>query len=206
MVYSYTKSVNPEEPLENILEVPRFRFVKAAIAIEQVPNGSKAGRVFLLEENIEAAGDGKFRKYMNNEPWNFYTFDNAEDSTRAEFLRFTQHVQMWKTGKLAFVSDYQGTFSPEHNWVLLLITSLGGNSLLTDCQIMTHPYVMILLFLTQSQDSWLIIFSSDLGPVFADGNLPRGFSGLLEHHDCNNRYCKFFNPLPLVDVQQSPVV
>ncbi|KAG0703266.1 alpha-kinase family-domain-containing protein [Suillus ampliporus] len=82
--------------------IPQVRFVDAALVIEQGADKS----VFLLEEFIE----GKFQKYLNNDsvlPRLFLKDDDAE--YLAEFLSFSQHIQYWKTKRLAFVSDYQGS-------------------------------------------------------------------------------------------------
>ncbi|KAE9383570.1 hypothetical protein BT96DRAFT_929707 [Gymnopus androsaceus JB14] len=167
LVYSYIASLNKDEDVEKFIEIPKFRFVKAAIAIEELPMSSAKTRprVFLVEEDLSVMKQGEFRKYMSNMPHVFVAFNNEEDAARAEFLRFTQHIMYWKTGKLAYVSDYQ-----------------GNDSVLTDCQLMTHR---------------------QLGRVFADGNVPEGFEGLEDHHDCNNRFCDFFKPPPMSDIHQS---
>ena len=90
-------------------KVPQFRFVPAAIVIEQsssTPAGKKM--TFLLEEVIDAKAEGPFRKYINNVSPEPLLMETREDENRAKFLAFSQHVQYWKTKKQAFVSDYQG--------------------------------------------------------------------------------------------------
>jgi len=90
--------------------IPRFHFVEAALAIEQLSDehGKETGRVFLLEEVIQKNEEGKFRKYLNNISPVPLPMDNNEDAERAQFLAFSQHIQYFKTKKLVFVLDYQG--------------------------------------------------------------------------------------------------
>jgi len=90
--------------------VPEFRFVKLALAMEGSPDGTKKqnGAVFLVEEVIAEEREGPFRKYLNNVSPVPLTMTCKEDETRAKFLAFSQHVQYWKTKKQVFVSDYQG--------------------------------------------------------------------------------------------------
>ncbi|KAH7919660.1 kinase-like protein, partial [Leucogyrophana mollusca] len=104
-------------------EIPKFRFVEMALAIEQGKTNKEA-RVFLLEEEIRPEVEGPFKKYINNDSAKLFLFFNDEDNHRAEFLAFTQHVQYFKTKKCVFVSDYQGELG-------------GGKTLLTDPQIVT---------------------------------------------------------------------
>ena len=103
-VYKRLKDWDAEPPFS----IPVMRFVNAALAIEQ--NGE--GQVYLLEEVVEEASEGKFRKFMNNNSAMPPLFKDQGDKHRAEFLAFTQHVQYWKTKKNAFVSDYQGERFP----------------------------------------------------------------------------------------------
>ena len=46
--------------------IPQFRFVKAAIAIEQSSSTSVKKSSFLLEEVIDSKVEGPFRKFLNN--------------------------------------------------------------------------------------------------------------------------------------------
>ena len=63
-----------------------------------------------MKEYIEPSRKGSFIKYINNGAASPLGNTNitAAHRRRAEFLCFTQHVQYALTGKLAFVSDYQG--------------------------------------------------------------------------------------------------
>ena len=87
------------------IEIPNMRFVRAALAIEQVQQGACC---FLLEDVISEES-GSFRKYLNNTSAKPCCFKSADDIQRAEFLAFAQHVQYFKTKKRAYVADFQGT-------------------------------------------------------------------------------------------------
>jgi hypothetical protein len=104
-VDEYLKAQDTRPPFP----IPVMRFVDAALAVEQ--NGD--GQVYLLEEVVEEANEGKFRKFVNNDSAVPPRFKDEGDKHRSEFLTFTQHVQYWKTKKTAFVSDYQGEQLPE---------------------------------------------------------------------------------------------
>ena len=92
------------------IDIPNMRFVQAGLAIEQVQLGAEA-RCFLLEELISnSEKGGSFRKYLNNTSSKPCRFKNADDTQRAEFLAFAQHVQYFKTKKRAYVADFQGIF------------------------------------------------------------------------------------------------
>ncbi|KAI0293284.1 hypothetical protein B0F90DRAFT_1596380, partial [Multifurca ochricompacta] len=88
-------------------QIPRMRFVEASLAIECVTSEFDGARAFLLEEVI-GGDEGHFRKYLNNVLAAPVSFTNEDDEERAEFLTFSQHVQYFKTKKMAFVADYQG--------------------------------------------------------------------------------------------------
>jgi Alpha-kinase family len=84
--------------------IPQMCFVEGALVVEQQGNH----RVFLIEEIVNVTKEGSFQKYLNNDSA-IPLFHRAEaDATCTDFLSFTQHVQYWKTKKLAFVTDYQG--------------------------------------------------------------------------------------------------
>ncbi|KAF5377829.1 hypothetical protein D9615_006831 [Tricholomella constricta] len=100
--------------------IPQLRFVEAALAVEHA-DSSQESRVFLVEEVIGGASEGMFRKYMNNVSPVPLPLSDEADKERALFLAFSQHVQYFKTKKMAFISDYQ-----------------GGSSLLSDPQIVTN--------------------------------------------------------------------
>ncbi len=97
--------------LPNAIKIPDFRFVSSALAIDTVSDSDKKRPTsWLLEERIDSAEQGPWRKYINNDSPVPLTMRNKADERRAEFLAFCQHVQYMATNKLVFVSDYQGTF------------------------------------------------------------------------------------------------
>lgn len=113
IVYDFIKEESDSDlkGLPNLpFHVPQFRFVKAAIAIEQssstAMNSKKTS--FLLEEVVNSNTEGPFRKFLNNVSPEPLVMKTKEDEERARFLAFSQHVQYWKTKKQVFVSDYQG--------------------------------------------------------------------------------------------------
>jgi hypothetical protein len=111
LAYDYIKKFDDVNgpPPPHLNPPPQFRFVHAALAVEQ-GKPSRDARAFLLEEEIDEAMEGKFRKYFNNTspvPCQF-SENTTSNIFRADFLAFTQHLQFWKTGKLVFVADYQG--------------------------------------------------------------------------------------------------
>ena len=116
IVYDYIKEdsgLKLESPgpskLPNLpFNLPMFRFVKAAIAIEQSSSTPAKKTTFLLEEVVDSETEGPFRKFLNNVSPEPLMMKTKEDEERAKFLAFSQHVQYWKTKKQVFVSDYQG--------------------------------------------------------------------------------------------------
>ncbi|KII92464.1 hypothetical protein PLICRDRAFT_103155 [Plicaturopsis crispa FD-325 SS-3] len=113
LVYRFIKKkVDRGKGMPLPFTIPRMSFVRAGMAY------GPGDDVYLVEQRI----DGHFRKYLNNDSAEPVEFVDLPDQERAEFLAFTQHVQYWKTHKMAFVSDYQ-----------------GGDTLLTDPQITTAP-------------------------------------------------------------------
>lgn len=87
---------------------------------------------FLIEERIAFSEQDCFTKFVHNgsaEP-NLYPNDSGYQTSL--FLCACQHLQYEKTHQMAFVSDFQ-----------------GYNNLLTDAQILTSPYV-VLIFPTAS--------------------------------------------------------
>jgi hypothetical protein len=94
--------------------IPRVRFVEAGLALAYHQGGSKPGSkngstcaVFLLEEFIDSDGE-EFVKFIYNMDANPLVDYDDYGYDLAVFFAFTQHVQYVKTGKLAFISDYQG--------------------------------------------------------------------------------------------------
>ena len=90
---------------------------------------------------------GPFVKYTNNTSPEPLPNLSPDEEYRAEFLCFAQHVQWEKTGQLAFISDFQGMiyllFTRCHSMVSY---SIGGAELLTDPQVITSPYVILIAF------------------------------------------------------------
>jgi hypothetical protein len=115
--------------------IPQLVFVDTALAM--IPGPDKD--LYLLEQCITDNNKGKFRKYINNRAAIPTIFENDDDKERAEFLAFSQHYQYLKTHKMLFVSDYQGKDMDTFSSYLLTNTFTGGNTLLTDPQIMSAP-------------------------------------------------------------------
>lgn len=156
---------------------------------------SRDTRAFLLEEEIEEATEGKFRKYFNNtSPVPFQFSENTTaNRLRADFLAFTQHLQFWKTGKLVFVADYQGmphSTNTLHSFsVTLFFVLLGGNTLLTDPQIITHPRYW---FLSPPVSVYSNVISNSIGEgIFASGNLSKNWETFERLHRCTP-WCEYY--------------
>ncbi|KAG1730994.1 hypothetical protein EDB19DRAFT_1912656 [Suillus lakei] len=110
--------------------IPQVRFVEGGLALAYFQGDRKPGgetgstcAVFLLEEFINSDGED-FVKFIHNMDANPLIDYDEYGYDLAVFFSFTQHIQYAKTGKLAFISDYQ-----------------GSTTLLTDPQILTHPSV-----------------------------------------------------------------
>jgi hypothetical protein len=117
IVYDFVKE-EADDIMKIPFDIPQFRFVNAAIAIEQSSSMSVKKTTFLLEEVIDKDTEGPFRKYLNNVSPEPLVMKTKEDEKQAKFLAFSQHVQYWKTKKQVFVSDYQGKHSslpPRHS-------------------------------------------------------------------------------------------
>jgi hypothetical protein len=111
IVYDFIKEESDLDiggPMNLPFHVPQFRFVKAAIAMEQSSSTSVKKTTFLLEEVIDSNTEGPFRKFLNNVSAEPLVMKTKEDEEWAKFLAFSQHLQYWKTKKQVFVSDYQG--------------------------------------------------------------------------------------------------
>ncbi|KAJ7084176.1 hypothetical protein C8R43DRAFT_1174965 [Mycena crocata] len=141
-------------PKESPPTIPRLRFVGVAFATggKQL-NAESSGALYLIEERITESVEGPFRKYINNRQPIPTEFNEEDNINTAAFLAFTQHWQFKRMHGLAFVSDYQ-----------------GGNTLLTDPQIMSAP---------------------SLGDIFGTGNIPTGCRDFAASHFCNE-FCKYF--------------
>lgn len=95
--------------------IPSVRLVEAGVAL---PVGQNTA--YLIEELINE--QIKFVKYINNASSTCIKLSDPEEEVRGLFLSFAQHHQWLVTGRLAFVSDFQ-----------------GGGGLLTDAQIISNP-------------------------------------------------------------------
>ena len=108
LVYGFIQRETEKKPVgwKTSLPIPTVQFVYASLAIKQ--NGKD--NVYMVEEKIP----GEFEKVIHNgsaKPLIGRLHQEA-DVTIACFLAFTQHVQYLKTGKLAFIGDYQGKYLP----------------------------------------------------------------------------------------------
>lgn len=81
--------------------IPSVRLVEAGVAL---PVGQNTA--YLIEELINE--QIKFVKYINNASSTCIKLSDPEEEVRGLFLSFAQHHQWLVTGRLAFVSDFQG--------------------------------------------------------------------------------------------------
>jgi hypothetical protein len=117
-------------------EVPRLRLVYAAVAIPEDVS-DRAGAAYLLEERIE----GKFIKYINNNSAAPAHHLRGKEEKIGLFLCFAQHVQYQLTNEVVYLSDFQGNLL--HTRIHHILTNYSGSGdLLTDCQVMTGPFVV----------------------------------------------------------------
>lgn len=107
-VYDYITEYNERTNTSCPEEIPQFRFVTSGLAMTTFPSENK--EVFLVEELIRQEEEGPWRKYINNNSSRPCNFSDDKNKLRAKFLSFCQHVQYWRTGCLAFTSDFQGLF------------------------------------------------------------------------------------------------
>ncbi|KAG1799650.1 uncharacterized protein BJ212DRAFT_1401646 [Suillus subaureus] len=110
-------------------EIPRLRLVYAAVAIPEDVS-DRAGAAYLLEERIE----GKFIKYINNNSAAPAHHLRGKEEKIGLFLCFAQHVQYQLTNEVVYLSNFQ-----------------GSGDLLTDCQVMTGPFVVFPLSLSNAK-------------------------------------------------------
>ncbi|KZT55410.1 hypothetical protein CALCODRAFT_409535, partial [Calocera cornea HHB12733] len=116
---------HPDSPASK-LEIPNMRMVWAGLFLHDKRSETEPAQlVTLIEELIGTEqppnNKSEFMKFINNaSPKPRYTKGRAGQVSR--FLSFLQHVQYLKTGRQAYISDYQGSLT-----------------LLSDPQIMTHP-------------------------------------------------------------------
>jgi hypothetical protein len=158
-----------------------LRFVEAGLALSSDVSNDK-GHVLLLEERITS----QFYKYMTNGTAALPEyFANAQVRAIAKFLAFTQHVQYWKTGTLAFLSDYQGkqwTLAMNGRWCLYRKSRCFNWS--SDHH--TSVRLSVLSFPTRNWD-WF----RSLGAIFTRGNISYTHMTFGEKHPCDE-YCAFF--------------
>lgn len=126
--------------------LPKVKFVAAGVAV-----ATDTRRAYLLEEYIDPQVHGPFVKYISNNSSKVLTvfLSDHEEQDRGLFLAATQHVQYEVTNGFAFVSDLQGELA-NPTWYLEMLTlfSVGAGGLLTDPQILTHPYVTSILLIS----------------------------------------------------------
>lgn len=104
LTYAFIDSFQQCDGTPSAIVVPRLRFVTAGLAIGQNTTKER-GDVLILEDVIQTP----FLKYINNGSAALPNVSRTEsEHNTAEFLAFAQHVQFWKTKKLAFISDFQG--------------------------------------------------------------------------------------------------
>ncbi|KAF8586979.1 hypothetical protein K439DRAFT_875285 [Ramaria rubella] len=141
MVYRFMRL--HEETLPS-MEIPQVRFIHSGLALIHGADG-KTVKAALLEEVIDSA---QGLPQVCSQPFHHPLPESSDpDYTLACFLCFAQHVQWTKTGGIVFLSDFQ-----------------GGNDLLTDPQIMTHP---------------------SLNAQFSQGNVGAAFRAFPDEHECN---------------------
>ncbi|KAF8581373.1 hypothetical protein K439DRAFT_1354108, partial [Ramaria rubella] len=121
MVYRFVKNhANQNPPNTPLIPIPEVHFVKAGVAISRNADG-KPTKAVLIEELIDTDQED-FRKFVHNGSALPLPTAMDPDYELTCFLCFAQHVQWMKAGRLAFVSDFQ-----------------GSAQFLSDPQIMTHP-------------------------------------------------------------------
>ncbi|KAH8999867.1 hypothetical protein EDB86DRAFT_2802278 [Lactarius hatsudake] len=154
-VYNFIDLYHKSHPTTCPATIPVFQFVTCGLAMTNVPGATPQHKeVYLIEELIQPDHDGPWRKYIKNNSSCPCYFKDMNNYRCSEFLAFCQHVQYWRMGRLVFTSDFQ-----------------GGDTLLTDPQIITHP---------------------DLGrKLFGKGNVQRTHHNFKREHKCNV-FCKFF--------------
>ncbi|KAF8256670.1 hypothetical protein EI94DRAFT_1443232, partial [Lactarius quietus] len=163
-VYDFIALYHQSHSITCLVAIPQFQFVKSGLAITNVPGVAPDDKEAYLIEELIRSEEGPWRKYINNNSSCPRFFHDHENQHRGQFLAFCQHVQYWRTGCQAFTTDFQ-----------------GGDTLLTDPQIITHP---------------------DLGhKLFSKGNVQDTHRDFEKEHECNV-FCNFFE-VPLLCGQSS---
>ncbi|KAG2368381.1 hypothetical protein BDR07DRAFT_1269887, partial [Suillus spraguei] len=124
-------------------DIPHLHFIHAGLALSFLP-----GQMIVAKPG----GPDAFVKFIHNTDCDPLLDPGKDGYSTALFLAFTQHIQYEKTGGLAYMSDYQGV-----------------TELLTDPQILTHPYC---------------------NDIFGDGNIEDVVSQFEKKHVCNH-YCEW---------------
>ncbi|KZT51412.1 hypothetical protein CALCODRAFT_443112 [Calocera cornea HHB12733] len=140
------KAAAGPDDLINLITFPKVRFVRCGlfrVQLATIPkNKNRATRhctPYLVEELIPTDGQPeKFVKYIHNSSAVPRVTTGLEGNI-ATFLSFCQHVQYEATGKLVYVTDFQGVCPGEASQITLCSFDPGCNGLLTDPQIMTSP-------------------------------------------------------------------
>ncbi|KAF7329423.1 Alpha-type protein kinase domain-containing protein [Mycena kentingensis (nom. inval.)] len=108
--YDFVSHKVKDATTEPPFPIPPMQYVHSAVAVVRGDTGSSTiMRTYLLEEFIDPHLDG-FYKYISNGsavPVAAVMEDNVL-AWIAKFLSALQHVQYWKTGGMAYVSDLQG--------------------------------------------------------------------------------------------------
>ncbi|KAG9092507.1 hypothetical protein FS749_015668 [Ceratobasidium sp. UAMH 11750] len=132
LVYGFIQA-HPRSPEQDPPPTPLIRFVQIGMAkcviIGSASHIAPEG-AFLVEENIPA--EAGFVRYLGNNSALPLSFPEESHSfTVAQFCAFCQHVQWVLTKGMVYCADWQGGTSSSHEDVVLL----------TDPQLMTHPYI-----------------------------------------------------------------
>ena len=111
MVYDYVHHIQTKKG-DPPFSMPQVRFVNAAVGLTlRRAVNSKAQFPYstcLIIEELLHMPDGGFTKFISNGDAVPLVKMGEDGFEVAEFLSFSQHVQYIKTGKLVYISDYQG--------------------------------------------------------------------------------------------------
>ena len=135
-----------KKPLEPPFTIPQLCFVKGAIAYSEksldnatkLPSTISHRATYLLEELLPT--DQQFIKYIHNADAVPLPEYDEPGYKFGEFLCFIQHVQFMCTYGQAYISDFQGLSIKFYFYKVILMPTAGAGNLLTDPQVMTHPY------------------------------------------------------------------
>ncbi|KZT31728.1 hypothetical protein SISSUDRAFT_994767 [Sistotremastrum suecicum HHB10207 ss-3] len=134
--------------------IPQLRMVRFATFMVTTTSKTRPVERYLLEEVIPES-DGLFTKLVHNGQAIPLCNLPYPRHLQAQWCCTLQHIQWELTHGLAFVTDYQ-----------------GGNTIITDTQIITHP---------------------NLGNgLFGEGNVPDAHKNFRTDHRCN-AWCQFLD-------------